>query len=412
MVARIRSGRSIKGAVNYNEKKVSEGKAELIHAKGYPKYYAKLNFHEKLNRLQNLADLNTRTSTNCFHVSLNFDPSENLNNEKLRQIAEAYMQGINFAGQPYLAYHHHDAAHQHIHIVSTNIQKDGKRISLHNLGRGLSEKTRKEIEVRFGLVRAGEMQQAKMQQLKPVNINKAVYGKDETKRAITNVVNQVISQYKFASLAELNAILQLFNIMADRGAEGTSMFEKNGLQYSLLDNDKKKIGVPIKASSIYGKPTLKSLETKFETGRRVKQSLKGEVKARIKQVLDATNKQNFDSALKNQHIDVVWRTNKDNFIYGVTYVDHHTKSVFNGSDLGKEFSAAAIRASWTGGEGKEPVTVKPPVVAAIANQYFDHRENEIKDQNNLAGILMEPTSSFDYVPYNFKKKRKRKGKKL
>lgn len=412
MVARIRSGRSIKGAVNYNEKKVSEGKAELIHAKGYTKYYAKLNFHEKLNRLQNLADLNARTSTNCFHVSLNFDPSENLNTEKLRQIAEAYMQGINFEGQPYLVYHHHDAAHQHIHVVSTNIQKDGKRISLHNLGRGLSEKARKEIEVRFGLVRAGEMQQAKMQQLKPVNINKAVYGKDETKHAITNVVNQVISQYKFASLAELNAILQLFNIIADRGAEGTRMFEKNGLQYSLLDKDKKKIGVPIKASSIYGKPTLKSLETKFETGRQVKQSLKSEVKARIKQVLSEANKQNFDSALKNQHIDVVWRTNKDNFIYGVTYVDHHTKSVFNGSDLEKEFSAAAIRASWTVGEAKEHVTVRPPIIAAIANQYFDHRENGIKDQNNLAGILMEPTSSFDYVPYNLKKKRKRKGKKI
>ena len=28
---------------------------------------------------------------------------------------------------------------------------------------------------------------------------------------------------------------------------------------------------------------------------------------------------------------------------GVTYIDRQTKAVFNGSDLGKEFSAAAIR---------------------------------------------------------------------
>jgi len=41
-----------------------------------------------------------------------------------------------------------------MHIVSSNIQKDGSRISLHNLGRNQSEKARKEIEIEFGLVKA------------------------------------------------------------------------------------------------------------------------------------------------------------------------------------------------------------------------------------------------------------------
>ncbi len=125
MVARKKSGKRIKGAINYNEKKVKEGKAELIAARFYTKDAEQLNFHEKLNRLQQLADLNTRAETNCLHASLNFDISENHSNEKLQAIAEAYMEGIGFGKQPYLVYHHSDAAHQHIHIVSTNIQRDG-----------------------------------------------------------------------------------------------------------------------------------------------------------------------------------------------------------------------------------------------------------------------------------------------
>jgi hypothetical protein len=166
MVARIRSGKSLKGAINYNENKVKEGKAELLMAKGYSKDADKLKFSDKVNRLQKLADLNTRVVTHCLHVSLNFDVSENLNKEKLRQIANEYMDKIGFGKQPFLIYEHHDAAHQHMHIVTTNIQSNGKRISLHNLGRVQSEKARKEIEISFGLVKAGDKQNKSLESLR------------------------------------------------------------------------------------------------------------------------------------------------------------------------------------------------------------------------------------------------------
>ncbi|MGI8583448.1 MAG: relaxase/mobilization nuclease domain-containing protein [Chitinophagaceae bacterium] len=39
------------------------------------------------------------------------------------------MDKIGFAEQPYLVYQHLDAGHPHIHIVTTNIQQSGKRIS-------------------------------------------------------------------------------------------------------------------------------------------------------------------------------------------------------------------------------------------------------------------------------------------
>lgn len=37
------------------------------------------------------------------------------------------------------------------------------------------------------------------------------------------------------------------------------------------------------------------------------------------------------------------RQNNEGIIYGLTYVDHKTKCVFNGSDLGKQYSANGIQ---------------------------------------------------------------------
>ena len=40
---------------------------------------------------------------------------------------------------------------------------------------------------------------------------------------------------------------------------------------------------------------------------------------------------------------MVLRQNAEGLIYGITYVDHQTQSVFNGSALGKLYSAKAIQ---------------------------------------------------------------------
>ncbi len=46
MVSKFVTGKSIKGALNYNEKKKNEGKAELLLAEKYLKDAAQLSFSE------------------------------------------------------------------------------------------------------------------------------------------------------------------------------------------------------------------------------------------------------------------------------------------------------------------------------------------------------------------------------
>ena len=62
-----------------------------------------------------------------------------------------------------------------------------------------------------------------------------------------------------------------YNIIADRGSERFPHLSKQWLVYRILDANKKKIGVPIKASLIYNKPTLKNIEANFERNETEKQ---------------------------------------------------------------------------------------------------------------------------------------------
>ncbi len=146
--------KSIGAALNYNEKKVQQGNAACLHATNYLRDAKDMNFYQKLNGFERLNILNERATTKTLHLSLNFGPSEKLNNNKLIEIASLYMDKIGFGEQPFIIYKHEDAGHPHVHIVSTTIKEDGSRINTHNIGRNQSEVARKEIEQLFGLVKA------------------------------------------------------------------------------------------------------------------------------------------------------------------------------------------------------------------------------------------------------------------
>lgn len=411
MVAKIKSGKSLIGALNYNEHKVKAGKAELIAAQSYAKDLPLLSFDDKLFRLKDLAARNQRTKTNTVHLSLNFDVSEQLTREMMIEVADNYMGKIGFAYQPYLIYQHYDAGHPHIHILTTNIEPDGNRISLHNIGLHKSEPARKAIEIEFGLVQAESKKEIKLQS-KDVQLMPLDYGKTDTKRALTNIVNQVTQSYKFTSLAEFNVILSLYNLSADRGAKETVMFDKGGLRYWPLDNTGQKIGVPIKASAIYKKPTLKLLEDRFRLNEYLRKPFKDRLKAVIdKAILKASDRDQFTDELKKSEVTVLFRQNGEGRVYGVTYIDQYNKAVFNGSDLGKAYSAAAIvealkQNSHRGNSGSSTETEKELQNSGTIGIEFNPTHSR-----SLLDDLLSPTDNSG-AQNLFERQKKKKRKKL
>lgn len=345
MVARFVNGKSIRGVLHYNENKVERGEASLLLASGFAGDVRRFTLEQKLQRFEYLTMQNTRVKTNAIHISLNFDPKDHLSNDQLQQISMSYMERIGFGDQPYLVYRHTDAAHTHVHIATINVQQDGRRIDTHGIGWRLSEPARIAIEQEFNLSKAKGKATSNDLGIKAADIEKAVYGKSLTKRTITNIVNAVIRDYLFTSLAELNAALRQFNVAADAGAEQTLMREKGGLLYGLINKNGEQVGVPIKASAIYNKPTLKNLQKEFERNQEKRQACKEPLKKAIEQAFNgysALSKDTFVATLHRQNINVLFRTNVQGFTYGVTFVDNRNKAVFNGSNLGKAYSAKAL----------------------------------------------------------------------
>jgi hypothetical protein len=418
MVVRIKSPHSLQRALNYNEKKVQDGHAKCVHAENYLLNADQMNFYEKMERLQTLISRNERAKkSNTLHISLNFDPSENLKKETLISIAKMYMDKIGFANQPYLVYQHDDAGHPHIHILTTNIQDDGKRIDTYNIGRNQSETARKNIEKLFGLVQARQKQEAQLSALKPVQMQKVQYGKSETRRSITNVLDAVLNHYKYSSLAELNAVLKQYNVVADRGLETSTMYKCKGLVYRLLDEKGNNIGVPIKASLIYCRPTLSNLEKKFTENEELRQPDKVKLKTRIDWVL--SNKpatlDNLIAALQKEKVQTILRKNKDDRVYGITFIDYRTKAVFNGSDLGKLYSIAGLQEklkaykktdeSTQQNQKEESPLIKEKEIVQDKSQQTDRSVNVKED---LLKDLLDTEKNFNRLPYEFLKKKKRK----
>jgi hypothetical protein len=270
-----------------------------------------------------------------------------------------------------------------------------------------------------------ENMKSKPYELKSAYTQKVHYGKSESRRAIANVLDAVLNSYKYTSVAELNAVLQQYNVLADRGSDGSRVHQNNGLFYRILDEKGSTIGVPIKASSFHNKPTLKYIEERFASNETARQSYKTRVKNAIDLALLKLSKkslENLITALEKEGIKAVVRQNKDGIIYGLTYVDHKTKCVFNGSDLGKQYSAKGIqeRCNLTedfkqNQDAKFHHTIKHQ---KPQNQGNDETPNSFKDilaaPNTGKAIddLIQPTQTNSYVPHQLKKNKKKKRKKI
>lgn len=347
MVAQITVPKSIKRTLNYNEKKVQQGKAELIHAQNFLKLPGEMNFHDKLNRFERQMELNERAQTKVIHISLNFPPEEKekMTQEFLVTLADEYMERIGFGNQPYLVYEHHDSGHPHVHIVSTLIKDDGSRINTHHLGKEVSDPARKEMEVKYGLISSNKKQwEQKQEKDLAVTPQKIQAGKSAAMRSITNVLDHVVSRYKYTSLNELNAVLKLYNVKADRGVEEGRIHSNRGLTYVVIDKDGKALTKPIKASAFHSKPTLDYIEKKCKENEQKRLPDKKHIKAAIEWAMRSGPRSLSELAklLRKDRIDIVVRRNEQGRVFGMTYIDHEKKAVFNGSDIGKEYAAKRI----------------------------------------------------------------------
>ena len=341
MVAKITTGKDVYGALAYNQQKVDRGKGKVLltHILREPPD-GRFDIATTAEDLLRWMPSHYRTEKPVVHISLNPDPEDRLVAEQLTEIAEKYMERMGWGEQPYIVFEHTDIDRRHIHIVSVQVGQDGRKVKdgrRNERSVALTER----IEREYGLYPAKGRKNMELWQLKPVD-----YEKGDLKRQIAAVVKPVLSMYRFQTMGELRALLSLYRIGMEEveGTHGGRSYR--GLAYTALEeNGEKAPAPPLKASRLGGDASLKKIGQVMERSAEIIKTA-GLHKRTLQRVQEAMQDMTTEEALREQlrtyHIDLYLRRNVTGRITGVTFIDHETRCVLNGSWLGKPYSANAL----------------------------------------------------------------------
>lgn len=335
MVAKISIGSSLYGALSYNGMKMNRDEGRVL---GANKIILPPDGHIDIARMVENFNLFMpkmgRTKKPVLHISLNPHPDDRLTEQQYEILAREYLDKLGFGEQPYIIYKHMDIDRHHIHIVTVNVNEQGKRLNQDFLYRR-SKRITTELEVKYNLHKA---QREKITPDMPI---KKVDPNGDIKRQIANAVKMVGMRYKFQTIGEYNAVLSLYNIRCEQTDGRVNGREYHGVVYFATDDDGKTIANPFKASRLGKFASRTAIDSRFE---KAKDKIDvATTKHNVADVLAcATDKEDFTIKLKAQNMDVVFRYTDEGRIYGVTFIDHNTMTVLNGSRLGKQFSANAL----------------------------------------------------------------------
>ncbi|PRY13746.1 relaxase/mobilization nuclease-like protein [Pontibacter ummariensis] len=149
MIVKILSSSGSFAGVNYNEDKVKKGTAVLL---------AEENFGMLQTGRSGIGDTDYKgyfqswsTSEDHvqtvkhpqFHAVLSCEGREK-DAQELKFIAEQYLEKMGYQENPYLIYFHSDTANNHVHIVSSRVNEEGRKID-DSFERTRSQKAIKEI---------------------------------------------------------------------------------------------------------------------------------------------------------------------------------------------------------------------------------------------------------------------------
>jgi hypothetical protein len=268
----------------------------------------------------------------------------------------------------------------------------------------------RELEQKYGLIPADQKKRQEGLPLKPVR-----YEDGDVKHQIANVIRPIAQSWHFQRLKEYNALLSLYNISMEEVRGEAKGKPYSGIVYSALDSKGEKAGHPFK-SSLFGKSVgydalQKHIEKSAETIKN-----KG-LKERSKKVIAAAmhtckTRPDFEKALAKQGISALVRTNEEGRIYGATLIDPEQNCVFNGSRLGKEFSANVFNDLFTGKDITHDLQddrINPNTELGSGKSF--NRESQDLGVGGLFDILSPETQGENPEEEAFIRKMKRKKRK-
>ncbi len=363
MIAKIGKGSNMYGAILYNQQKVDKENGAVLLLNKIPDTvdgkYSVAYFNKCF---EPYLSANIKTEKTVRHISLNPDPADKVNDEQFTEMAQEYMERMRYGNQPYIVFKHTDIDRTHIHIVSTCVAIDGKKIP-DDYDHPRSMAICRDLEQKYNLNKATEQEHKQANKVfKPVN-----HKNGDIKIQIASVVRYLPNYYSFSTMGSYNALLSLFNITAEEVKGERNGQAVNGLVYMALDEKGNKVSNPFKAS-LFGKDAgVAELQKHFEQSKEkmkispARSVLKNTVELAIH---TTSNESEFRKQLTEQGINTVVRHNSEGRIYGMTFIDHESRSVWNASALDRNLSANMFNDWWNNGNKPELKIQDNPVSKA------------------------------------------------
>ena len=310
--------------VQYNDKKVEKGTGELMLMKNFPSFINENSSQQEVRDYFKSVSKNEKMKKPQFHAVISCKFREH-SKEELAKIAEDFMQEMKYGNQPFIVVFHNDTENNHVHIVSTRVDK----------------KSGKKINDSYEKLKA---------QKALSNVLEKKFGIDNEKR-----IDELL-QYKFGSLKQLETLLARngYKLSENTNDERALTILKNGVfQRTFFENQivfenrkNENRAKQLKAILSKYKNLCSDKVFKVEDRRHLEKMLPEE-----KQKDDWKPKIEFESELQKKlrdifGIDVVFH-HKDEISqtkekmegglrpFGYTIIDHKTQSVFKGSEIMK-----------------------------------------------------------------------------
>ena len=275
MIATILPGSTNFHAVGYNEHKVSKGIARLIEIQNFGSLgtFHKPTPSELVGYLQKYSSQNSRIRKPQFHVAISCKGHE-MSEDELLDFAHQYLKEMGYgeSGQPLLVYSHYDTENTHLHIVTSRVAPDGRKI--HH-----SHERRRSLEVIDHIL-----------------------GNNRKKKTEDDI--DAAKQYTFSSFSQFKAIMVSMGYEVYQKDE--NVFVKHG-------------------GKVQKKIPFTEIESLFKSRCRQLRSI-------LKKYRDvSSNKEELQKELKTKFgIDIVFFGKKD-APYGYMLVDHANRTVIHGA---------------------------------------------------------------------------------
>ena len=293
MIVKILASSASFSGVRYNHEKMRNGKGELLKVKNFGALMLleKVRPQDYIHYLKTVSAVNKRVSKPQLHAVISAK-GKSISKHALMEIAEKWLSAMGYGQNPFLIVFHSDTDHNHVHLVSTRVDKDGKKIS-----------------AAFERVRAVKVLSKICNQAKPDN----------------ELVQKALA-YRFSTPAQLRTLLEKsgFGVQLEKTVFRVMYSGKMIREFDLMDIERRCAG--------YSKDEKRARQLKAIFGKVLDKDLQD---AAFLGGTDTTSKLEIISRLigKRSGAELVFHAKDERQPYGYTIIDHASKSVLKGSEV-------------------------------------------------------------------------------